>query len=200
MSDNCEFLESFFGVGIPQPEKLGIIISCFNKREFDKNSYLLEDGYLSNDYFILEYGLVRAYSIDVHGNEVTTAFYTAGMPVFEVVSFFLRQESKESIQAITPCVAWSISFDNLNKLFHTIPEFREFGRGLLVRGFAELKLRMQSVITESAEARYIKLIESNSEITKYAPLKHIASYLGVTDSSLSRIRKEVAFRAEGKFD
>ncbi|MFN3445941.1 MAG: Crp/Fnr family transcriptional regulator, partial [Bacteroidia bacterium] len=107
-------------------------------------------------------------------------------------------ESKESIEAITPCVVWSISFEELNKLFHGIPEFREFGRSLLVRGFAELKLRMQSVITETAEVRYLKLIESSSDIIKYAPLKYIASYLGVTDSSLSRIRKDTALQTTKK--
>ncbi len=193
MSEGYTFLKSFFGSALTNPEKLNAVLMCFIKKEFDKNSCLLEEGKVSNEYFIIEQGLVRTYSTTPDGNEVTTAFFDAGKPVFEVASFFLRQESKESIQAITPCIVWGISFDNLNKLFHTIPEFREFGRSLLVHGFAELKLRMQSIITETAETRYRKLIESGSEVIMHAPLKYIASYLGVTDSSLSRIRKETTF-------
>lgn len=198
MSDDYTFLKSFFGAAISYPDKLGKVISAFHKQEFDKNSYLLKEGSISNEYFIIERGLIRAYSIDTQGNEVTTAFFGAGKPVFEVASFFLRQESKESIQAITPCVVWRISFEELNQLFHGIPEFREFGRSLLVRGFAELKLRMQSVITETAEVRYLKLIESSTDVIKHAPLKYIASYLGVTDSSLSRIRKETTLQTSKK--
>lgn len=198
MNNENTFLSTFFRSAVANPEKLEAVLSCFQQRQIDKNCFLLEEGNVSNEYFILESGLARAYSIDIQGNEVTTAFFVAGKPVFEVASFFLRQASKESIQAITPCVVWSISFEELNKLFHGISEFREFGRSLLVRGFAELKLRMQSVITETAEVRYIKLIESGSEIIKYAPLKYIASYLGVTDSSLSRIRKDTALQTTKK--
>lgn len=198
MNNENTFLSTFFRSAVANPEKLEAVMSCFQQRQIDKNCFLLEEGNVSNEYFILESGLARAYSIDIQGNEVTTAFFVAGKPVFEVASFFLRQESKESIQAITPCVVWSISFEELNRLFHGIPEFREFGRSLLVQGFAELKLRMQSVITETAEVRYLKLIESSSEIIKYAPLKYIASYLGVTDSSLSRIRKDTAFQTTKK--
>ena len=61
---------------------------------------------------------------------------------------------------------------------------------MLVRGFAALKTRMLEVITETAEQRYGYLLKNNPEIFQHAQLKHIASYLGVTDSSLSRIRKE----------
>ncbi len=198
MSDGYTFLKSFFGSALANPDKLNTVLTCFSKKEFGKNSYLLQDGKVSNEYFILEHGLVRTYSTTPDGNEVTTAFFGAGKPVFDAASFFLRQVSKESIQAITPCIVWSISFENLNELFHTIPEFREFGRSLLVHGFAELKLGMQSVITETAEVRYLKLIESNSEVIKHAPLKYIASYLGVTDSSLSRIRRETTLLSTKK--
>ena len=76
-------------------------------------------------------------------------------------------------------------------LFHSLPEFRDFGRAILVKGFATLKLRMLSMITETAEERYAALLQSNPEIFQQAPLKYIASYLGITDTSLSRIRKEM---------
>jgi hypothetical protein len=73
-----------------------------------------------------------------------------------------------------------------------MPAFREFGRHILVRGFAGLKNRMLSMITDTAEVRYMKLLDSSPAIFQQASLKHIASYLGITDTSISRIRKEIS--------
>jgi hypothetical protein len=75
-------------------------------------------------------------------------------------------------------------------MFHATPEFREFGRHILVRGFSSLKIRTLSMITETAEERYANLLNSHPEIFVYAPLKNIATYLGITDTSLSRIRRD----------
>lgn len=163
----------------------------FTEKEMDKNEYFLKEGRISNEYLLLGEGFMRAYSLDINGNEVTTAFYNASYPVFEVASFFNRIPSKENIQALTPCKGWSLTYDKLNMLFHGLPEFRDFGRAILVKGFATLKLRMLSMITETAEERYAALLQSNPEIFQHAPLKYIASYLGITDTSLSRIRKEM---------
>ena len=98
--------------------------------------------------------------------------------------------STENIQALTECKGYSITFEKLNMLFHTIPEFREFGRAMLVREFVAFKQRTLALINKSAEERYENLIDAEKEIFKYAQLKHIASYLGITDTSLSRIRRE----------
>lgn len=163
----------------------------FTEIEMDKNDYFLKEGRISNEYLLLEQGFMRAYSFDINGNEITTAFHNANYPVFEVASFFNRIPSKENIQALTPCKGWVITYDKLNMLFHALPEFRDFGRAILVKGFATLKLRMLSMITETAEERYAALLQSNPEIFQHAPLKYIASYLGITDTSLSRIRKEM---------
>jgi CRP-like cAMP-binding protein len=133
---------------------------------------------------------MRGFAHDTDGNEVTTSFFSANQVVFEVSSFFNRVPSKENIQAIEDCYGWFITYDQLNHLFHSLPEFRDFGRSILVKGFAALKARMLSMITETAEERYDALIKSNPEIFQHAALKHIASYLGITDTSLSRIRKE----------
>jgi CRP-like cAMP-binding protein len=115
-----------------------------------------------------------------------------GQVVFEVTSFFNRVPSKENIQALTDCSGWFITYDQLNHFFHALPEFREFGRSILVKGFAALKTRMLSMITETAEERYAYLLQTAPELFQVVPLKYIASYLGITDTSLSRIRKEFA--------
>jgi CRP-like cAMP-binding protein len=176
---------------ISQP-KAEEIASEFMPKILAKNDMYLREGQVSNEYLFLEAGFMRAYAFDVEGNDITTSFYSNNQVVFEVSSFFHRIPSKENIQAVTDCVGWSITYEQLNMLFHSIYEFREYGRSILVKGYASLKTRMLSMITETAEERYAALINSNPEIFQHAPLKHIASYLGITDTSLSRIRKEFA--------
>jgi CRP-like cAMP-binding protein len=171
-------------------QKLDLIASHFELKIYKKNSYFLEEGKVSNAYLFLEEGFMRAFTFDLEGNEVTTYFYSANKMVFEVSSFFLRTPSTENIQAVTDSKGYAITFDQLNMLFHTYPEFREFGRAMLVKQYAAFKQRTLALINKSAEERYAQLMSSNKEIFQYAQLKHIASYLGITDTSLSRIRRE----------
>lgn len=160
----------------------------FVHREIPKNDWLLKAGQLADCYFFLEQGYVRSFAEDIAGNEITTNFYVPGQMVFEVASFFNRTRSKENIQALTNCTVSYITWQQLNELFHTLPEFREFGRAMLVKGYSELKNRMLSTITETAEERYRYLVQTQPDLLQHASLKHIATWLGITDTSLSRIR------------
>jgi CRP-like cAMP-binding protein len=165
------------------------IAAEFQPLHLRKHEFLLQAGTVSDDYLFLKAGLLRAFAYDPAGHDVTTGFYSPGEVVFEVASFFQRTPSLEYVQALTDCAGWRISFAQLNELFHARPEFREFGRAVLVRGFAALKTRMLATITEPAAVRYAHLLRVSPALAQHAPLKHIASYLGVTDTSLSRIRK-----------
>lgn len=167
-----------------------LIAAAFAWKEIRKNEFFLKEGRPSDEYLFLELGFMRAFAHDTEGNDVTTSFYGANQVVFEVSSFFNRTISRENIQAIEDCSGWVLTYDQLNSLFHSMPEFRDFGRSVLVRGFTGLKTRVLSMITETAEQRYDNLLKNNPEIFRHASLKHIASYLGITDTSLSRIRKE----------
>jgi CRP-like cAMP-binding protein len=166
------------------------IANTFSQKEIKKNDFLLKEGRVSNEYFFLENGFIRAFANDIEGNDVTTGFYSTGQVVFEVSSFFNRTIARENFQATIDCEGWYISYEQLNNLFHSMHDFRDFGRSILVKGYSSLKIRMLSMITETAEQRYDTLLRTNPEIFQQAALKHIASYLGITDTSLSRIRKE----------
>lgn len=182
-----QFLQSTNLVSLKTAEE---IASTFTQKEINKNEFLLKEGRVSNEYFFLETGFIRSFAYDTDNNDVTTNFYSGNQVVFEVSSFFNRSISKENFQATVDCNGWFITYEQLNNLFHSLHEFREFGRAVLVKGVASLKIRMLSMITETAEQRYEALLKTNPEIFRYAALKHIASYLGITDTSLSRIRKE----------
>lgn len=190
-----EQLTGFIKKNIPNitvtRSSLETIASNFEEIAFSKNEYLLKQGKIS-DYYYLAEGFVRAFTFDPNGNEITTFFYPPDRVAFEASSFFLRQPSTEYLQAITDCKVYVTNFEKLNMLFHSVPEFREFGRAMLVKEFVFYKQRTLSMINTTAEERYTNLLANSNEIFQYAQLKHIASYLGITDTSLSRIRKEFA--------
>jgi CRP-like cAMP-binding protein len=168
--------------------------SHFHPAGYKKGTYFLAEGKRSNDYLFLEEGIMRSYLFDTEGTEVTTAFYSAGSVVFEAASFFQHIPSQENIQALTDCTGWKITFEELNAIFHALPAFRETGRAILVKTLVALKMRTLSMINKTAEQRYAALLSSSPQIFQHVPLKYIASYLGITDTSLSRIRKEFVQR------
>ena len=184
-----QFLTGSGLVTLPKAEE---IAGHFSEKIIPKNEFFFKAGRVSNEYMFLDEGFMRAFATDTEGNEVTTGFFSGNQIVMEVSSFFTHTISKENLQALTDCSGWFITYEQLNNLFHGLQEFREFGRAVLVKYLISLKTRMLSMITETAEERYGKLLATNPEIFQHAPLKTIASYLGITDSSLSRIRKEYA--------
>jgi len=161
----------------------------FEFKELKKGDRFIKSGRIANEYLFLENGFIRSFVLDREGNEITLNFYSADEVVFEVASFFQRQPSQETFEATTECKGWILTYEKLNNLFHALPEFTEFGRAMLVKGFIGFKLRTLSLINKTAEERYEMLLKSKPEIFQHASLKYIASYLGVTDTSLSRIRK-----------
>ena len=187
-----KLIQFFKNSNLVSPMAAEEIANIYSPKEIKKNELLLKDGRVCDEYFFLESGFIRSFANDVEGNDVTTNFYSSGEVVFEVSSFFNRTLSKENFQAIVDSEGWYITYEQLNNLFHSMHDFRDFGRSILVKGFSSLKTRMLSMITETAEQRYDTLLKTNPEIFQHAALKHIASYLGITDTSLSRIRKEYA--------
>ncbi len=164
------------------------VVECFEDKKLAKNEFVLKQGKVCEYAFLVD-GLMRAYTIDIKGEEITTNFFCQKRAAYDPESFFLQKPSNENIQAITDCLIYSTSFTNLNKLFHTLPEFRDYGRTRLVNDLVFYKQRTMEMMTKTAEQRYEDLLKEDPDIFKFAQLKHIASYLGVTKTSLSRIRK-----------
>ena len=190
--DQKSLIEFLISTGHMSALEATAIADHFTLKELERHQFFLKEGRVCKEYLFLASGFMRSFAMDTNGNEITTNFHAPNQVVFEVASFFNQAPAKENIQALEDCSGWVISFDQLNRLFHSMPAFREFGRHILVRGFAGLKNRMLSMITDTAEVRYTKLLDNSPAIFQQASLKHIASYLGITDTSLSRIRKEIS--------
>ncbi|MCU0449183.1 MAG: Crp/Fnr family transcriptional regulator [Bernardetiaceae bacterium] len=184
------FLNSIFQEKNFQSGDFDKVINSYHKIEFAKHDYLIKENSVANYYYFMESGYARSFVIDLEGNDITTKFFSSTDIVIDWHSYFLKTKCRENIQAITPCVAWKISFDSFMKLF-SIEPFREVGRTKLINNYFELKNHSVSIIADPAKARYLNLIKQKPGIVQNVPLKQIATYLGVTDTSLSRIRKEI---------
>ncbi|NGM62736.1 Crp/Fnr family transcriptional regulator [Sphingobacterium sp. SGG-5] len=174
-----------------QPTDLDIICDAHTRADVAKGEFLLQKDQVANEYYVVESGLVRTYVYDFEGNEITTGFMGNQEVVIEVASIFHHVPTQEYMQCLTDCVLWKIDFGTFQDLFDQIPAFREWGRAWMAFELYRSKMRATEMITETAAKRYLRLIQEKPQIIQQAPLKYIASYLGVTDSSLSRIRKEI---------
>jgi CRP-like cAMP-binding protein len=144
-------------------QSLLTIAEQFEERKLQKDDYLLKEGKVSGYYFLSE-GFLRVFTFNPDGKEVTTYFYSQGRVVFDAASFFLKQPSTENIQAMTDCRIYVTNFEKLNQLFHSVAIFREFGRQIIVNEFVAYKQRTLAMINQSAEERYLTLIDTNTDI------------------------------------
>ncbi|MEO9077634.1 MAG: Crp/Fnr family transcriptional regulator [Gelidibacter sp.] len=172
-------------------DDLHLIFDAHDRIEFRKGNLFLEKGKMANDYYIVESGLVRAFTHDYKGEEITTDFVGENEILIEVSSLFRRIPAQENLQALTDGIAWKIDFKSFQDIYHKSPGLSEWGRAWMSHQLFNLKQRHIDMISVSASDRYLNLIKEKPQIIQQASLKYIASFLGVTDTSLSRIRKEI---------
>ena len=183
------YFHSLFPIKKEVVEKITEKFSDFN---MDKNTVLLQKDEISTKTYFLEAGYMRSYIINEDHEEITTNIFIAPCFVNDFLSFFQKQPIKETYQTITGCSFWETDLQNVQNNFHNIPDFREFSRLLFVMNYAKLHDRLIEMASEKAETRYMNLVKNKAALLQNVPLKVIASYLGITDSSLSRIRKDVS--------
>jgi CRP-like cAMP-binding protein len=186
------FLTSIFSEKIFTAEELREILSKFQKVVFPKNHVLLCEGQTENNYWFIESGFMRSYVNNTDGDDISTNFYGHHDIVIDWSSFFLRSPTRENIHTLTECTCWQLNFDSFQQLFHGIQSFREQGRTNLVSSYFALKQQSVSMIADPAKDRYLRLVKERPHIVQNVSLKYIATYLGITDTSLSRIRKEIS--------
>lgn len=172
-------------------KELQTIFEAHKKYTFNKGDFLLKSGQVANAYFCVESGLIRSYVYDYSGNDITTGFIGKNDVAIDMVSLFQRVPTVEYFQALTDCECYAIDLETFQILYHSIKGLNEWGRSWMAESLFELKQRTISMITDSASERYKRLNRQHPQILQQAPLKYIASYLGITDTSLSRIRKEL---------
>jgi CRP-like cAMP-binding protein len=186
------FLNSVFASSGITKAELAQIIPLYRQVNFSKNDYLLREGQIEKKYWFIETGFIRSYVVDTEGNDITFNLYASGDVVIDYPSMFFFAPTRENIQALTDCVCWEIDFESFQTLFNNILNFREQQRALLVGSYFALKEHSIALIADEAKDRYLRFVKEKPHLVQNISLKHIATFLGITDTSLSRIRKEIA--------
>ena len=166
-----------------------IIQSKFTRKEFSEKELILLEGSICKNFYFLQKGLVRFFS-NIEGEEVTKFFTKAPYCFTSKESFRNRKPATESIQAIDNVEAWQISYENANELLE-LKSWSEFTRKFMHEVQCHVEELLMESKTQTAEERYKKLTEKYPDEIHKIPLMYLASFLGVTPQSLSRIRKKI---------
>lgn len=187
-----DFFQTVYNHPVLKPQDYIEIGKAHTRVELSHGTILLEEGRIAREFYLIEKGLFRSFLYDYNGNEITTEYYCPNEILIESFSLFQRIPSKENFQAIPDGIAWKIEYDAFQELLRKIEGFREWGRTWATNQLFTLKQRSINTLTVSATDRYLNLLNERPQIIMYSPLKYIASYLGITDTSLSRIRKGIS--------
>lgn len=165
--------------------------NTLQRNTFKKRSYLLQAGQISNCIHFIEEGMVRCF-YDKEAHEICIWFMTAGNVIISVESFLQQIKSYQYIQAMEDCVTWSISFQELQDIYHKFPEFNLHRAVLLEKYYVESERRQRILSLHTAVERYALLMETQPEITLQLPAKYIASYLNIDEGYFSKIKSRYA--------
>ncbi len=165
-------------------------LSLTNRTVEKGEIFLREDQRCDHLYYIVD-GFVRVYYLDLEGNEITHWFCAKDSIITSPFSFVKRERNILSFEALEAAKLLLINSAQLDQLIGHLPELGEAFRHINAEFAMVLSRRIMSLHNETAEQRYLNLIEDHPLLFQKAKLSHIASFLGITQQSLSRIRKNL---------
>lgn len=187
MNDLASILTSKLNIS---NDDLSLILNNFESRKVLKNEFLLEPGKRCIEMYFVRSGYLRVYGLS-NGMETTLWIAGEGAFITSLSSFIFEMPNNWYIQAVTDCELEVITRPKHFYLLENCPKWMEFDIILLSKSFAMLEERMYHHLYTNSTERVEKLQISNPDVFKYVPLYHIASLLGITPETLSRIRKKL---------
>ena len=180
------FLKKDLGVN----EKLINEITPFYKKEIlSKNDFLVKKGGYCQKMYMIETGYLRFFS-ETEKKVITHWIFGKGQLVTDVASFFLKEPAKWNIQALTEIEAFTITFDDYQQLRKKVSEWDYLEKLFIIKLMSALENRVYALLSMSAEKRFQYLFNSDSAMFNELPLNFLASMLGMSPETLSRIRKK----------
>jgi len=171
----------------PDKEKWIEFQNSFTRREISSKTILLHEGEVSNCIYYIKKGCLRQW-FNKDGKDITFQFFFEGQPVASMESFINNQPSLFSIESIEPSIIFSISKTNFKKILQENSELENHYHDFIFQRFNNYAHLFLSRIKDTPQERYEDLLKNQPEILKRVPQHYIASYLGITPISLSRIR------------
>ena len=170
----------------------GVLEDAFARREIAKGEAVALPGSSDHRVLFVEDGLLRFYYPAGDGRESNKAFVGQGEFAGALAAADLGVPILYGIDALEDATVRTISVDDFRALFDVSPAFERLGRRLAERILVRKERRARSLLLQNAAQRYVAFLEDEPDLAQRVPQYHVASYLGVTDVHLSRVRRELA--------
>jgi len=185
-----EWIEFILQFGNLNKQQIDLVQKKATEIQLQKDAYFSEAGKIPTQVGFMVEGVIRGCYYNNKGEEITRCFISENSLVVDYVNFEANTASSEYLQASTDCKLLVFSKQNWVELSHTIVDWDNI-KNKMVQICMFQKSRKGPVISQDATTRYLKFMENYPSLSNRVPLAYIASYLGVTQQSLSRIRKKI---------
>lgn len=169
-----------------------MIASHLSVKKLRKKQFLLQEGEVCANTMFVQKGMLRAYTIDENGNEHITQFAPEGWHIADLYSFFTQETSVTYIDAVEDTEVVLITKENHETLLQQSRCYERFTRKLITDAYIALQQRFNASLSSSPDMCYGDFIEKYPDIANRVPQHMIASYLGLTPETLSRVRRRMA--------
>ena len=168
------------------------VVSIATEKSVSKGDVLIRQGQSVKNTYFVQNGCLRAYCIDKNGKEHTLQFAIKNWWISDFMAIYNKERSTLTIECLTDSNVIEFNTEKLDGIYSIFPEFETFQRKNLERHVVSLHKRILNQLQLTAPERYDFFLKQYPDIEQYTPNYHIASYLGITQQSLSRIRVENA--------
>ncbi|WP_439504714.1 Crp/Fnr family transcriptional regulator [Sediminibacterium sp.] len=168
-----------------------LVKTFFSPKKIRKKQYLLQEGNICRHLAFVEKGLLRSYNVDDKGIEHMIHFAWEGWWMADMLSFLSIEPSTYHIDAIEDAELLLISKPDFEEMLLKVPVMERYFRILFQNNIISKERRLISSISNSAEEKFIHLSATNPELIKRIPQQLVASYLGITPETLSRIKNKL---------
>ncbi len=189
MAELENYLQQYFDIS---EGDCATISASFETELIKKGSYILKAGSRSDRLSFIQDGMLRIYFTQQE-KEVTQWISTPGSFVTDFDAFFYQRPSSRNIQALTDAQLLTIDHKRYKALRQVLPAWKEFEMLFIGKCFVFMETRVADLISLTAEERYKRLFERHPELLNLVPLQYLASMLGMTPETFSRIRKRRSF-------
>jgi len=165
--------------------------SLFTTKRLRKKQYLLQEGDVCRYTAFVVKGVLRSYTIDSKGNEHILQFAFEGWWSADLSSFLTDEPSLFNIEALEDTELLLITRESWDLLLQKVPKFERYFRILIQNNLIVTQRRLMEFMSELAEGKYLKFVNTYPESLQRIPQHMIASFLGITRETLSRLRKEI---------
>jgi len=159
-------------------------------KSFKKKEIVLRKNQVCKHVYFINKGIMRSFSL-INGKEQTNQFYFENSYCSSYESFLIQSPSPLIIENLTDTEVWALAYKDVQKLYTISPALNTFGRKIAELLYIDFNMRSRSLQIDDAKTRYLNIIKNRPEIIQKIPNYLIASFIGVTPESLSRIKNEV---------